>query len=288
MTTLKQFSRAVLGGLLALGASSALHAATLSTLTAAPTNDGILQNFSGIDWNANGAAWVQGFVVPPNAFINGTPINFTLTYQAFASSIGTTSTTNNLYVAAPGPQNGTYELTTYATLSETATCANLLCTSINIVTNPTSTWAVYFDTTPDANQGAGTGFLDGVQILGGNFTNGLTSFTAFGPVGSPGAIGVGGGLLSGTVSFTNSAYVAPDLLGTTLQASLIFPGQSSPTYTRPTAFNGTPTLADTATNFVLQTDTSQNFVAAAIPEPNTVMLLAIGLLGMCAFVKRRN
>ena len=277
MTTLSTLRRAVLGGLLALGASTALHAATLSTLTAAPTNDGVLQNFSGIDWNANGAGWVQGFVVPPGAGV-GTTINFMLTYQAFASSIGTTSATSNLYVAAPGPQTGTYELTTYATLFETATCQNAGCSTIAITTNAPSVWDVYFDTTPDADQAAGTGFLDGVRILGGTFDGGNTLFSS--------TIGAGGGLLEGTVNFTNNAYVAPDLLGTTLQASLIFPGQTAPTYTRPAAFNGVSTGANTATDFVLQTDTSQNFVAAAIPEPGTVLLLAIGLLGMCGFVRR--
>jgi hypothetical protein len=227
-----KIARAVVGGLLALGAASALQAATLSTLTAGPPNDGVLQNFSGIDWNANGGSWIQGFGLS-GANVAGDTSDFTFTYQAFAGSIGTTSPTTNLYVSSPGPASGSYELTTYATLFETATCLNNGCSTISIALTAglTSTWAVYFDITPDANQGAGSGFLDGVQILGGNFLSGLTTFLATGPIG-PGSIGTGGGFLSGEVTYTNAAYVAPDLLGTTLQASLQFPGQSSPTYRR--------------------------------------------------------
>ena len=148
---MKKIVRFALASMLLAGAVAA-YAATLSTTTAGPPNDGVLQNFSGIDWNANGGGWVQGFDLT-SANLAGDSDTFTFTYQAFASSIGTTSPTPNLYVASPGPAVGTYELTTYSVITETATCLTNGCASISITLN-SGTWTTYFDITPDANQGS--------------------------------------------------------------------------------------------------------------------------------------
>lgn len=253
-----------------LGGSVVGHAATLNTFSA----DGILQNFSGFDWHANGAAWIQGFNLT-GANTTGDTDTFTLTYQAFAGGIDSTSPTPNLFVAPPESATGTYELTTYQTLNETATCQNVGCTSIQIATTG-GTWNVFLDSTPDANQAAGSGFLDGVSILSGNWTSGLSAFTANGAIPGAGVIGTGGGFLNGTVTSTNNTYVNPTLSGTEFQASLQFPGLSSPNFTRPGAFNGVATGANSPTDFVIQTDGSQNYT---VPEPGMLALIGVGLLG---------
>lgn len=260
----------------ALGVVPGFGNATTLDTTSAVVNDGVLQNFTSIDWNANGAGWVQGFDLTSASGIGATD-TFTFTYQAFAGSIGTTSPTPNLYVASPGPATGGYELTTLFTLQETATCLTANCDTINIATN-SGTFNIYFDNVPDANQATGTGFTDGVNIISGLWTGGNSIFSSNGvPIG-PGALGSGTANLVGTVLATNSTYVQPDLLGTDFQASILFPGQLAPTYTRPAAFNGVATGADTNTNFVLQADGSQAF--RSVPEPGIMMLLGAGILGL--------
>ncbi len=262
-----------------LGGSAIGHSATLNTFSP----DGILQNFTGFDWHANGGGWVQGFNLT-SANNTGDSTNFTFTYQAFAGGIDTTSTTDNLFIASPGAASGTYEVTTFQTLQQTAICQNDGCSSIQIITNSGS-WEIFLDSSPDANQSAGTGFLDGTSILSGTWDGGISTFFATGAIPGPGVFGTGGGLLSGTVTSTNSTYIDPALAGTQFQASLQFPGLSSPNYTRPAAFNGVATGANTSSSFVLQTDGSQNFTE--VPEPGILALLGIGLFGF-AFAGRRT
>lgn len=294
--TAKGVALALLGGLaLAPVASQAVPwVGTLDTTTAANVNvagnpsegpagptggDGILQNVTGIDWHANGAGWVQGFDLTAASPV-GTIDTFTLTYQAFAGGIASSSTTPDLRVGAPGPAVGTYEYTVYATINEVAQVTAP--GSINIFTQAGGSWNIYFDTTPDANQVAGTGFLDGLSIISGTFTGGLASFTATAP--APGGLGVGGGTVFGKVTSVDLAYVDPAMVGTEVGTTLNFPGTTG-VFTRPAAFGGNATGADTAVNFVLQTDGFQSFT---IPEPGTLALAGMSLVAMGVARRRKG
>ncbi len=249
--------------------------------------DGLLQNFTSIDWHQNGAALVQGFNLTSASPI-GAFSDFTLTYQAFATSIGTSSLTPDLRVGSPGAAVGTYEMTTTATLFERATCLTAGCTTIAITFTPgtTSSWSVFFDTTPDAVQANGTGFTDGTVILSGTWDEQLSTFLATGSAGTPGATGVGSATLTGTVLVTNPAYISPALGGSRFDTTLNFPGQAAPDFTRPTSVNGIATGPNTDSQFVLQVDASQQF--QPVPEPATLALLGAGILCMGALGRRRE
>jgi hypothetical protein len=291
---------ALLGALFSVGAA---QATTLDTTSAANVliagnpgeppvpsalgGDGVLQNFTGIDWHQNGAGLVQGFTLTP-ANNAGDFADFTLTYQAFAAAIGTTSATPDLRVAPPGPAVGTYELTTIATLHERATCLNAGCSTVAITFTPatSSNWTIYFDNTPDANQAAGTGFTDGAVMLSGSWDSELSTFLATGTSGTPGATGVGSATLIGTVLFTNAAYVSPALAGTRFDTTLQFPGPDAPGFTRPLLVNGIPTGPNTDSQFTLNVDGGQQFTP--VPEPATLALVAAGIFGMGSFGRRRE
>lgn len=245
--------------------------------------DGLLENVSSIDWHSNGGGWVRGLNLSNTT---GATDDFNFTYQAFAEAIGSTSPAPNLYVAAPGPQLGTWELTTYGTINGTATCLSAgeeACSMVSVNTNSGS-WQIFLDNaSPDANQAAGTGFLDGVNIVSGSWDNGSSTFNYNGDPRAPQS--GESGTLNGTVTMTNNTYVNPDLIGTSFQASLQFPGQPAPLFTRSAAFNGTATGTNSAESFVLQMDASQH--VAQIPEPAPYLLFVAGF-GLLSLIARRR
>lgn len=274
------FKKITLSLAISLIAAAPIQAATLDS-----GFDGVLANFSGIDWEANGASKISGYDLGVTSALGATDA-FTITYQAFAASIGTTSPTPGLFVAPPGPASGQYELTTFATINAIGTCNNNPCTSTSF-TFTGGAWDIFYDNSPDANQAFGTGFRDGDTILSGSWDAG--SGGVFGTLAS-GIVGTA--FLNGSVNFTNPLFVLPELLLTTFQASLQFPGQSSPTYTRPAAFDGVatgPECADSScTEFVVQTDGSQNFTTALVSEPVPLLLLGLGLLAIGFSARRQN
>lgn len=281
-----KFTRKILGALAALSASSAFAVPAFTV-----PGGQVLDPFGGIDWASNGTAFTTNF----NQFAanNGIPFQFDMTYFAFARGgsgildlVGNNFTVPNLFGGTAPSGSDAFELTIVATFREQATCfaGGTLC---SFTTVGLGAFDIYLDTSADAVVGAGallSQYNDGTRIIGGNIFAG--------PSGSFNAIAQNGGTtLNGAVTFTNAAFINPNLVGTTATGTLQIGGSATgwaypslivgPSTCNPFApVNGDCTVA-------FQADSNQNF---RLPEPGTIGLLGAMTLGMAGAgaVRRRK
>ena len=189
--------------LTALAVASALMGSGAASAAISLTNlDGTITNWTGIDWNALGSVAISGFTPT-------TGDTFTSTFWSTASLIynGGLDATGPGLDTGPG-STGTYEYTIVATLNET----NTLCSpdgSTCFFGINSGSFTVYYDTTPDGDYITGAGMTDGDILFsgvigaqpGGSFQ--ATSTTS----------GFGNAAILAAVTYTNPAYIAPDLTG---------------------------------------------------------------------------
>jgi hypothetical protein len=266
-------SLSALGLLAAAAPSFALPALTFKHGATTQTVD----PFGGFDYISNASAVVTGFNVL------GNPI--TTTY--LASAVAVLDSAGNV-VATPGiqpPAGGSFEFTVKATITETATCIDIGGpTGCNVAkfTATGGSWEVYYDSTPNADRDVGTGYLDGTKILSGSILPGVAgTFTAISAT-----TGSGNFTFFGDVSFTETdstkdAYFNPALTRTVAGAEIKI-GDATTSWQAPTSWGeggGIPTGA-----LVFQADGNQSF---RIPEPTSVALVGLSLLGLAATRRRR-
>jgi hypothetical protein len=269
---------------LALGGGAlASQAASITVPTGDATFTGDFSPFGGFDWSSTGTAVATGF----NLTTSGQTTSVDLTYWASAARVTQPNQTN-----LTGPTAdivlGDIEYTIVATMTETATCTadnGTFCTAATFELT-SGTWNIYYDTTVNADQLAGTGFTDGVKILSGDFDLGFAgTFTA------TDTGGIGDNKLTGTVTFTNNDFINPDLLNTNAATTLQFgtdrtDGGGVITGTPP---SGAAVTCDRfAGTICFQADANQTFTTATVPEPSSIALLGLGLLGLAGLRRFRN
>jgi hypothetical protein len=245
-----------------------------------------------LDWNTTGSGVAKG--VGPF----GTPLtvgqNFQFLYQSNLASVdgNTTSLFDGLDFNANGVKGSgkNFEFTIVAKLNETVT--SVAGTTAKFGLQPGSTdnkVAIYYDTAANASTTGGTGFDDGtlIALLTIVPTNTQSEFTQVG-AGGQGSTKITA-LQAEPGDFIDPNYlqgVSELLFGVKFESNLNYPAGNSATSNFHIGGSALfPDYVATTSDIVFKVDGSNTFV---VPEPGTMMLLGMGMLGLVGAQRRRR
>lgn len=302
---LKTIAAAVMLAGLATGAAHATPwVGNFNTSNGANTNDGVLFNVDGFDVYSQGsAAFYKGATQLSPAATSGIVAGdiITTVYQGVVNAFNTGVASPNLAWASQAA--GTYQLTVTAIFQEIVTFAAPGLAILQPLT-ANSRVSVFYDDASLSNTFilntagilAGVGYTDGMLIADGTVSGAslATTFTSNG-VSAGGAANLLGGLSFAQMGVDDGANLA-DVVGflpnvpngytssTTLQY-----GENEGTSFQTTNFfdnaNGWTSMASVAGN-VIRADANVNLMT--VPEPATVALMGMGLLGLGLSRRRKQ
>lgn len=234
-------------------------------------------NVEGFDWSSSGSGLAQGI---PAGTVATTGTSFNFLYQA--ALVGLTTPTGQA-VSFTG-LNTAFEYTVVAQLPETVISSTALGGGLfNQIfrSDAGGTFAIYNQAGPNANVAAGTGFNDGTLVAKGIISpNQLTSFTG------TTTSGLGSTILEGLVTYCNGAFLDPALsiIDFRFEGTVNLPPLDS---TTASFFDGNDGFAVTPVgdNTIFKVDGSSKF--SVVPEPSTILLMGVGLIGVAGFARRR-
>jgi hypothetical protein len=248
-----------------------------------------------LDWNASGSGVAKG--VGPF----GSPLtvgqNFQFLYQSNLASVdgnptilfnGLDSTANGTKDTAAGKN---YEFTIVAMLNETVTSASGTHATFGLAPGENKV-AIYYDTAANASTAGGTGFDDGTLIAMLTIVpeNTQSEFTVTAPGAGQGSTKITARVVDGA-DFIDPAYlqgVSELLFGVNFESNLNYPaGNSSTNNFHIGGSSLFPDYVAGNNDIVFKVDGSNTFTNA-VPEPGTMMLLGMGMLGFVGAQRRRR